>query len=307
MNVKDFEYLIELSKAGSISKASKALYISQPALSKFLQKMESEAGTALFQHVGRQLVPTYAGEQCIQTASEILFLHNRLQSVLSDIARQQEGQIRLGIPLSRSNYFISKILPEFYKQYPKICIHIYEDATKILLKKLRVGELDLVFGNFSQLYEDLNYEIISKEEMVLAAPACFGFSAYAQPQADYQFPCITPDIWKDYPFLMLSDDQMSRTFADEYLKKNNMKPNVILKIRNLGQVLLSVQHGLGLTICPSIPVLEPNAEEKIQYFSLLSDDGPTIRETAVFYRKDAYLSIATKILIYVIKENYAKF
>lgn len=103
MNVKDFEYLVELSKTGSISKASKALYISQPALSKFLQKLESEAGTILFQRVGRQLIPTYAGEQCIQTASEILFLHNRLQPVLSDIVRQQEGQIRLGIPLSRSN------------------------------------------------------------------------------------------------------------------------------------------------------------------------------------------------------------
>ena len=219
MNVKDFEYLIELSKAGSISRASKALFISQPALSKFLQKMEAEAGTPLFHHVGRQLVPTYAGEQCIQTASEILFLHSRLQHMLSDIAQQKNGLIRFGLPLSRSNYFISRILPEFYKQYPDICINVQEDATRILIRKLRTGELDLVFGNLSDEYEDLSYEIVSEEEMVLAAPGSFGLQEHAISQEPYAYPCIHPEHWKDFPFLMLNEDQMSRSYADQYLKK----------------------------------------------------------------------------------------
>ena len=55
MNVKDFEYISEIGRSGSILKASKALYISQPALSKFLQKVENETGTLLFHRVGHHL------------------------------------------------------------------------------------------------------------------------------------------------------------------------------------------------------------------------------------------------------------
>ena len=62
MNVRDFEYIAELGRSRSILRASQALYITQPALSKFLQRVENEAGTLLFQRAGNHLVPTFAGE-----------------------------------------------------------------------------------------------------------------------------------------------------------------------------------------------------------------------------------------------------
>lgn len=304
MNVKEFEYLVELSKAGSISKASKALYISQPALSKFLQKQEQEAGTPLFQHVGRQLVPTYAGEQCIQTATEILFLHKRLQRSLADIAQQKSGQIKFGMPLSRSHFFISKILPCFYKEFPEVCVNIYEDATKVLLKKLRMGEINMMIGNFSENHEELVYEIISEEEMVLAVPECFHLEKYAVIEEPYRYPVLQSEHWKDCPFLMLSEDQVSRAFTDQYLEQNQIVPNTILQIRNLSQLLFSVQQGIGVTICPSMPILNREGESQMRYFSLFSEQGPTLRKMAVIYRKDSYLSVAEKILIWIIHEAY---
>lgn len=304
MNVKEFEYLVELSKAGSISKASKALYISQPALSKFLQKQEQEAGTPLFQHVGRQLVPTYAGEQCIQTATEILFLHKRLQRSLADIAQQKSGQIKFGMPLSRSHFFISKILPCFYKEFPEVCVNIYEDAAKVLLKKLRMGEINMMIGNFSENHEELVYEIISEEEMVLAAPECFHLEKYAVIEEPYRYPVLQSEHWKDCPFLMLSEDQVSRAFTDQYLEQNQIVPNTILQIRNLSQLLFSVQQGIGVTICPSMPILNREGESQMRYFSLFSEQGPTLRKMAVIYRKDSYLSVAEKILIWIIHEAY---
>lgn len=304
MNIREFEYLVELSKAGSISKASKALYISQPALSKFLQKLEREAGTPLFQHVGRQLVPTYAGEQCIQAATEIIFIHKRLQSSLADISQQKSGQIKFGLPLSRSHYFLSGILPRFYREYPDICINVYEDATKVLLKKLRMGEINLIFGNLSEIHEELTYEIVSEEEMVLAVPECFHLEQYAVSQKPYRYPVLKPEHWRDCPFLRLSEDQISRAFADKYLEENHIIPKTALQIRNLAQILFSVQQGIGVTICPSMPILKYEGKEPVRYFSLFSEQGPTLRKTAIIYRKDAYLSVAEKILIWMIKEYY---
>lgn len=304
MNVRDFEYIVELSKARSISKASQALYISQPALSKFLQKMEAEIGTPLFQHVGRQLVPTYAGEQCIQTAGEILFLHEQLLSSLADIVHEKNGYIKLGLPLSRSEYFIAEILPMFYQKFPNICISVYEDSAKILLKMLRMGELNLVFSSTQEEHKELVYEVVSQEEMILAVPAEYGLQQFGVFKDGYHYPCLPPQYWKDYPFLMLSEDQISRAFADRYLEKHHIEPKTILKIRNLGRILFSVQQGLGVTICPSMPILEENGSQKVCYFSLESEEGPAVRLTSIAYRKDAYLSVAEKALIQLIKEHF---
>lgn len=304
MNVKDFEYLTELAKAGSISGASKALYISQPALSKYLQKLEDEAGTPLFQHVGRQLVPTYAGEKCIQTAKEILYLHNQMLDTLSDITRQNSGQIKLGLPLSRGNHFISVILPQFYEKFPGICINIHQESMKILVKMLRRGELNLVYGNISETHEELQYDPISEEEMVLAVPASYHLSDKGVRREPYRFPCLKKEDWENLPFLMLNEDQASRIYADDYLGRHHITPKTVLKVRNLAQILFSVKQGLGITICPSLPILSDNIGNQVDYFSLPDENGLHIRQTAVMYRKDAYLSVAEKYLIQIIRENY---
>lgn len=306
MNVRDFEYIAELGRSESILKASKNLYISQPALSKFLQKTESGIGTPLFQHVGHRLVPTYAGEQCIKTAEEILFLHKQLEHTLADITRQETGLIRFGLPMSRSSYFISELFPLFHQEYPHICVNIYEDSTVVLQKKLRSGELDMIFINVLEQYDELNYIPISQEEMVLAAPAAFQLKEKAADVKPYHYPCLEPDDWKELPFLALSTDQMSRFFADRYFSQHKITPNTIMIIRNLAQVIYSVRQGLGVTICPSMPLGKNTGAGEAEYFSLRSDAGPVVRQTAVAYRKDAYLPVPDKILIQIIKENYGK-
>lgn len=306
MNVRDFEYIAELGRSESILKASKNLYISQPALSRFLQKTETEIGTLLFQRVGHRLVPTYAGEQCIKTAEEILFLHKQLANTLADITRQESGLIRLGLPLSRGNYFLTELLPRFHQEYPHICVNLFEDSTVILQRMLRTGELDIIFANVVEQYDDLNYIPISQEEMVLAAPAAFRLREKAVEDSAYRYPCLRPEDWQDLPFLALSGDQMSRTFADQYLSHHHITPHTILIIRNLAQVLSCVRQGLGVTICPALPLEPGSGGETAEYYSLRSDTGPVLRQTAVFFRKDAYLPVPAKILIQIIKDYYGK-
>ena len=88
------------------------------------------------------------------------------------------------------------------------------------------------------------------------------------------------------------------------MEKNHIEPKTILKIRNLGRILFSVQQGLGVTICPSMPILEENGGQKVCYFSLESEEGPAVRLTSIAYRKDAYLSVTEKALIQLIKDHF---
>ncbi len=299
MNVKDFEYLVILGKYRSISKAAQELYISQPALSKFLQKTEFELGTPLFQRVGKTLIPTPAGEYCLEKAADILFLHQQAVTRCNDITHLSCGQIKLGLPMSRTNYVISQILPAFYKKYPGIRISIYEDATALLIKKLRAGELDLIYINFTDniQYPDLLYNPISEEEMVLAVPQSYGLASFSHASSHSCFPVLPINAWKELPFIMLEQGQSTLSFVRDFFQKNEISPNIILSIRNLGQALYAVRQGLGVTITPSIPIFESEEPAAVSYFSLSNDRRSVHRRTAIVHRGDAYLSQAEKGLI----------
>ena len=301
MNVRDFEYIAELGRSGSILKASRALYITQPALSKFLQKVENEAGTLLFQRAGNHLVPTYAGEQCIKTANEVLFLNAQLENTLADIARHSRGEIRFGLPLSRGNNFLSDILPEFHRHYPEMSINIFEESTRVLLKKLRAGELTMIFINVTERFADLQYNILGHEEMILAAPEAFHLKERSFAHEGYAYPCLMPEDWRNLPFIALNSDQLSHRFADEYMTRHKISPRKFVSIRNLAQAVFAVRQGLGVTICPSMP-----KPEGVEYYSLYdSENGAVKLEAGIVHRNDAYISEPEKLLIKIYAGNYA--
>ena len=301
MNVKDFEYIAELGRSGSILKASRALYITQPALSKFLQKAENEAGTLLFQRAGNHLVPTFAGEQCIKTANEILFLNSQLENTLADISRRNRGEIRIGIPISRGDYFIAEILPKFHGLFPEMSINIFEESTKVLLKKLRSGELTMIFINITERYSDLTYNILGREEIVLAAPKALNLRDKAFMHEEYSYPCLKPEDWKDYPFIALNSDQFTHTFADDYMTRHKITPCKILSIRNLGHAVSAVRQGFGITICPSMP-----GNDGVEYFSLYDSERGAVKiEAGIVHRQDAYISEAEKALMRFYAQSYA--
>ena len=78
MDFRDYTYVQMIAQYKTFSRAADALYISQPSLSKFLQKLEEELGTPLFKRVNKQMYPTYAGERFLETGQSIFALQNRL-------------------------------------------------------------------------------------------------------------------------------------------------------------------------------------------------------------------------------------
>ena len=103
---------------------------------------------------------------------------------------------------------------------------------------------------------------------------------------------------------MLSQDQATRTFTNQYFQLHGIVPRTVLQIRNLGQAVNAVHHGLGVTITPSMLSPLETEQQQIQYFSLPGDGGPFLRKTAVVYRKDTDLSRAEQDLIALICSEF---
>ena len=95
MDRRELEYIIVIAQEKNLSKAAERLYVSQPALSRFLLKLETQAGLPLFERKRRQLVPTLAGELYLDTAQKMLQLDQDLERQLKKLRECTHGKLTI--------------------------------------------------------------------------------------------------------------------------------------------------------------------------------------------------------------------
>jgi len=137
--------LRSIAKEGNLTAAAQRLFISQPSLSGMLAHMEEELGVKLFDRSVTPMMLTYAGEQFVKSAEEILAIYYDLQHRMDDISDAYIGRLNVGCGPRLSPYLIPKILPQFMKRYPDVQINLFEYARQLLEQRLASGNLDLVF------------------------------------------------------------------------------------------------------------------------------------------------------------------
>ena len=101
MEIRPFLYVNQIAECGSMTKAAAALFITQPALSNYISKLEEELGVRLFDRSVTPLRLTYAGERYLAYTRRILMQVGDLEREMRDISRNQRGRIRLGFPGER--------------------------------------------------------------------------------------------------------------------------------------------------------------------------------------------------------------
>ena len=167
MDFKDLSYVIAIAKTQNITKAADMLYVTQPTLTKFLQNLEREMGQKLFKKLGNRFVLTYAGERYVAKATEILNLKKELDQEMGDIIRQNAGLLKIAFPTMRGTYMLPCTLPIFRSLYPHVRLEIREAHSSLLEGMLLNGDADLAFFNLPVKNPDIDYQIISHEEVVL--------------------------------------------------------------------------------------------------------------------------------------------
>ena len=143
MNQRDCEQILAIAREKSISKAASKLYMSQPALSLFLTRLEASLGTKLFSRGQNGLIPTYAGECYIRTAEKILKLCNDFEVELCEISALHKGRIQVGATVHLGSYVFPLLLPRYKERYPNIDILITESRSAELESALAHNELDI--------------------------------------------------------------------------------------------------------------------------------------------------------------------
>ena len=303
MDFRQLQYMLKVAEEKSFSKAAQKLYIAQPSLSQYIQKLEQQLGVQLFDRSTVPLKLTFAGELYVRTAKQILDLKDQLLQQMTDVASLKKGRLIIGLSPFRSTYVMPKVLPKFREKFPGIEV-IFVEGTSSELEDLAIkGSTDITIMTLPIREDIFNYEPIAKEEILVALPANQALcKSSSKSDSSKNRSSVNLKELKDEPFVLLKSHQKLHQIAISLCHQCGFKPNIILESESIEAAHALATAGMGVTFVPDTLLSLYDGYDKPFYFSI-QDLKPT-RAMVVAYRKDRYLSGAAKEFISTMKSVY---
>lgn len=284
MEIRQFRYVNAVAECGSITKAAARLFISQPALSNYISKLEEELGTKLFDRTTSPLTLTYAGEQYLKRARNILIQLDDMKREFRDISDNLTGRLRVGFPSERIIYMLPQILPVFKAQYPGIDVEVMSGPGNQLTEALRCGKVDFVFLPVWEKEKDIAQIRIGSEELVLVTAR-----GYLDDTCLLDREAGVVD-WKrvaDYPFITLKKGHALRKSVDVLFKNTGKEINILLESHsNMLSYRLAAQ-GLGVAVVPELTMKLMQDSMEVDWYHL--SKHPVLWEVFALYREGGYI------------------
>jgi LysR family tcuABC transcriptional regulator len=247
VDLRQLRYFTQIVESGSLSKASRQLFIAQPALSQQLSKLESEVGKPLLNRSPRGVIPTENGLALYHHAR---FMLRQLDQALS-IARKESGAVHgmvsVGLPATTVSALGLPLVRRVRERYPGILLNVVEGMSGHLGQMMRMGQLDLAVLFASDVASDLSIAPLLEEELFVMLPR---HSKLVPPRRT----TVTIAEAAALPLILpTSTHGLRRRIAAE-LERRNLTAHVVAEIDSLALLMNCVYSGMGATIKPMAAV-----------------------------------------------------
>lgn len=305
MKFTKFYYVETVAELRSFSRAAEKLYISQPALTKSIGKLEAELGVKLFDRSVHPLQLTYAGERYLAGMRNIVAMQTQLDRELAEIANMQKGRLIVGIPGTRGPRWLSYILPVFLRDCPGIDIKISEGNTGVLEDKLVQEEIDIAIAlSLPQMQANLEHEEIFQEQlMIMASPKLAMFHGMDLSQAlqkRFYLHYLPPEMLDGQPYIAAEPGQGLYRSATQLFERFSIHPQEIVTLSNTSTARDLAANGIGFTITPTGSAYSNKLAKRDLLFCSITDP-PMTRTLVSSYKQGRELSPAAQRFLDITK------
>src|ERR1041384_2090476 len=157
--------------AGGFTNASKAIRLSQPAVSTQVKELEKSLGTPLLHLVGGKIRLTGAGESVAREARRMLEIAHDLQLAVADTEETAQGTLQVGASTTPGNYLLPDLLARFERENPRVRTVLSIGNSERIVDRLRANEVDLGFVGFEPDPDEFSSKTIWEDEIVPFASA----------------------------------------------------------------------------------------------------------------------------------------
>jgi len=144
MTLNELRFIVAVAQERNFRRAAEKAFISQPALSLAVQKLEEELGLKIFERGKSEVTPTPAGSAIIEQAQRVLEEAERIREIAHGGRNQLHSPLRLGVIHSVGPYLLPDLIPALKKVAPQMPLQVEENITANLDALLRNGKLDAI-------------------------------------------------------------------------------------------------------------------------------------------------------------------
>lgn len=239
LNLHQLKLFCAVVEHGSFSKASQALFLSQPALSIQLRRLERSLGVSLFTRRRGTVALTEAGQLLYQTARSMLELQRATQARLDAIRTAQAGTLIIGVTATGALYFLLGALAAFRREVPGVQVELLVTLTEDLLEKVSLGAVDC----------GLEWSPIPRRDLRVVPLRQEPFRVVVAPDTPWAgLPAMPREEFERLPFIALHYGSGSPSYIEVALLNAGFRPNVQMRLPSIDAVKRTVEAGLAITI-----------------------------------------------------------
>lgn len=306
------EYIYEVYKERSFSKAANNLFISQPSLSGTIKRIEREIGYEIFDRSTKPIGITDVGMEYIHIIEKILELQSNFDDYINDVDALKAGSISIGGTHQYTSYMLPPMVSAFLKKYPKINVEIIEAKSSNLMKYLNDGTIDIAIDNYKYDKNEYEGQFLSKDSILLAVPKKFKsnekINEYKLNHKDIlsgeflkdSFASVKLSNFKDEPFILLQEGNDTRVRADKKLAHEKIEPKVILEIEQQITSYNLTSYGIGISFISDFLIRNVGYNPNINLYKLSKYESD--RDISFYYRKNKFLNRAVKEFLKIAKD-----
>ncbi|ANI13035.1 LysR family transcriptional regulator [Pseudomonas citronellolis] len=241
MDFRQLRYFVALYEEGHVGRAAERLALSQPALSQQIRQLEQSLDVALFQRVGKRLVPTVAAHTLYNHAVPLLEGLERAHEALRGFRGQAARSLAIGVLQTVNASLVPYLVERLHAAQPHLQVRIYELSGVEIERRLLAGQLDIGIGFLPPRQPALHGVELYPDELQLVIPADHPLR---------EFKKVSLAQAAELPMLLLGEEFRARQIWQEQLAAIGRRPRVQAELNHMSGILDSLPHSRFATVLP---------------------------------------------------------
>lgn len=275
MNLRDLEYFVAVAELQHFRKAAERCFVSQPALSGQLKKLEEELGLSLFHRHTREVHLTPAGQTLLNSARNILAEASLMQDTAMSLRDPSKGPFKIGAIPTLAPYLMPEVMRLTSKLHPKLELYLSEMQTHTLLEALATGSIEAGLMATPVSHSGMMIEVLFQELFWLAVPANHVLARKRE---------ISLTDLVDQTLFLLEDGHCLKDQVLEVCNQSGAREHMHFRASSLETLRQMINSGTGATLMPGLAVVSQiSVSPSIRYIPF-SEPRPH-RTLALVWRK----------------------
>ena len=228
-----------VANTGNISRAAKELYISQPAISKSIQKLEDSLGCRLFSRSSRGVMLTEEGALLYNHVKDAFTSLNAGEEKLRQSISLGMGHLNIGVSSTLCKYMLLPYLEEFIKRNPHISISINCQSSNETLKLLEENKIDICLVGKPSILKNMEFYPLQTITDIFVARADYLNHLRARNIKDNE-------LLSNSTLILLDKNNMTRQYIDRYLEGAAINPLETIEISDMSLLIDFAKIGVGV-------------------------------------------------------------